>query len=77
MTPTIDYQRITDLLATAIESLTEEERFLLETITRSGGGVYGRGLWRICKTAPIGSWHKWMRLIKLIVWLGVRLRSPP
>ena len=30
MTPTIDYQRITDL-ATAIESLTEKERFLLET----------------------------------------------
>ena len=30
MTQTIDYQRITDL-ATAIESLTEEERFLLET----------------------------------------------
>ena len=30
MTPTIDHQRITDL-ATAIESLTEEERFLLET----------------------------------------------
>ena len=30
MTPTIDYQRITDP-ATAIESLTEEERFLLET----------------------------------------------
>ena len=30
MTPTIDYQRITDL-ATAIERLTEEERFLLET----------------------------------------------
>ena len=30
MTPTIDHQRITDL-ATAIESLTEKERFLLET----------------------------------------------
>lgn len=30
MTPTIDYQRITDL-ATAIEQLTEEERFLLDT----------------------------------------------
>ena len=30
MIPTIDYQRITDL-ATAIESLTEEEHFLLET----------------------------------------------
>ena len=29
MTPTIDYQRIT-ALATAIEGLTEEERFLLD-----------------------------------------------
>ena len=30
MIPTIDYQRITDL-ATAIERLTEEEHFLLDT----------------------------------------------
>ena len=46
MTPTIDYQRITDLLATAIESLTEEERFLLEMalldrVVESTEGVCG------------------------------------
>ena len=45
MTPTIDYQRITDL-AMAIERLTEEEHFLLETalldrVVESTEGVCG------------------------------------